>query len=859
MQHRDRLVSLGFQPEKIHSDGLEPATWLFVSATTLHQGWKLHVSSRSDRFPGTLSAIAPVLRERGTCFKIPASEELCRVINNGEGGSFQVGKMITIYPDSTSEAVAIAKQLALALDGFPGPVIDNELRISPRAPVYARYGSFSSRTRRTKLGITMPILMDTSGQSVPDLRSVPMHRVLELESPFDGACECTPDGLFDGRFLSVGQIAETFHSRVHAGVDLEVGRECVLKYIKRHAGVDRCGRDSAERMQHESVMLSRLSDLDHIPKVYGFAEDSDWAALALETIKGDTVLERGRQRPGHEFTILLLQQLLGLLQDCHQRNIVLGDLSPANLLIEPSGKIRLIDLEFASELGAPAPRYFGTKGYTCPDLLAGAVPEFVHDYYSVAAIVYYLVTGVELASVPNSDVLLRAGDNLPPAWRHTVAELLTGTASVPQQTGSFAIASTGLEIPESRLRVETLNDLGRSVAGLAHWSSQGPGVWLSRHPFTRGEQYRDLYMGDAGIALALLRIGLSAANLELVEVAMRVAERLHTTRDREPSPLPGLLIGEAGVGLLHLTLHHLLGDSIWLQRASQVSDTVSAIPYESPDLVHGAAGRGLFHLWLYRYSREPRELLRSLAAARHLAATCEHSPAGPLWRIPDGFGGLGGQAVYGLAHGSAGVAYFLAELQAESNGKEFEPLLKDVARSLQDAARQNQKFGVVDWPDAPEGQFRSGVWCHGSAGIAFAFLKLANCLNEPGFLETAKQAAWSAMVQVRCIGPTQCHGAAGLIELYLDLFAATGAEEYLMLAKKLGNWLERGFLVVGSHGSMIASERPDVFTPELMVGSSGAAAALARLYRPSSLGYFLNDPAIAIPGAARIAQVQCEA
>src|SRR5262249_14619352 len=149
------------------------------------------------------------------------------------------------------------------------------------------------------------------------------------------------------------ELVTTGHSVIHVGVDLGAEESCVLKTVKRHAGIDQLGRDYADRLNHEWRLLSNLNGLAGVPRPVAFLQDNDRAILVLESIEGETLVEHTRAwepsailwRTGR---VKLAAQLLCQVRELHAAGVVLGDLSPANVLVEPSGALRIIDFEVAS-------------------------------------------------------------------------------------------------------------------------------------------------------------------------------------------------------------------------------------------------------------------------------------------------------------------------------------------------------------------------------------------------------------------------------------------------------------------------------------------------------------------------------
>ena len=539
-------------------------------------------------------------------------------------------------------------------------------------------------------------------------------------------------------------------------------------------------------------------------------------------------------------------------------------------MLASDGGLTLVDLEFAGLSADVRPSGFGVAGYMSPDVLAneaGAGPD--SDIYGLAATLYYLLTGVDLASHPYAERLLATGNMLTQPWRQLLGTLLRApagcdTVALLQDTrtaiGDLMSAPPALTVnPREVARSidgdrraddvatrELLRGLTGALCSSANWDTPAPGIWTSLHPATFGDQQRDFHTGDAGVAVGLLRLGMATDDSETIATVARIADRLWEQRSTSEYPA-GLFVGECGVGLLFLSLYDAIGDPSWLDRAVSVSRSVGQLPFDSPDLIHGTAGRGLYHSWVYGLAGEGEDLALANGAAEHLRATCTWAPKGPFWVIPRSYG-FDDRFYCGIAHGSAGVAYFLSQLMRVTDGEPFLGLLDSILGGLYELAWRDSEGGGLDWPDSVDGDFRDGVWCHGSAGIAQTFLAVHEVLPSAVSLVDAIAAAESALAHAHRLDATQCHGLAGLMELYLNLYAATDDREHLQVATWLGDRMRSCFIAETAEGFMVRSDAPAALTPEFMVGSSGAASALARLRCPELIRHFL-DPVR--PPAAR--------
>src|SRR5438309_1595200 len=88
------------------------------------QGWKLHIPATVLTAGKVLKTIAPVLHSHKVLFKAPASlQELDRLNSGICYGYSQIGKFLTIYPQTTDEAVFLAESLHRLTRGIPAPTV----------------------------------------------------------------------------------------------------------------------------------------------------------------------------------------------------------------------------------------------------------------------------------------------------------------------------------------------------------------------------------------------------------------------------------------------------------------------------------------------------------------------------------------------------------------------------------------------------------------------------------------------------------------------------------------------------------------------------------------------------------------
>jgi lantibiotic modifying enzyme len=353
----------------------------------------------------------------------------------------------------------------------------------------------------------------------------------------------------------------------------------------------------------------------------------------------------------------------------------------------------------------------------------------------------------------------------------------------------------------------------------------------------------DLYHGAAGVVLFLLEMARATGDGASLEAAGEGARQLARSLPDELGC--GLYDGLAGVGFALLATARATGDAELLEAAEGVVARIegSAQPAGggvewdgTTDILSGAAGNALFLLGAARELGSESARAIALRAGARIVEVAEPAAGGVRWRPAPGDQRL----MPNFAHGTAGVAFALARLAAEGGGSDLAAAAG--ARSLISAAdTAGGGFRVLHHePGGHNLHYLS--WCHGPAGTVRLFAQLALTTGDSGWLEWVERGARS----VRQSGAPErtspghwgnlgrCCGAAGIGELFLDLYRAFGRAEDLAFARRVGDHLLARAVPAGEGLSWPHAEhrlRPDEVLPQtgLMQGAAGVGLFLLRL------------------------------
>jgi serine/threonine protein kinase len=151
----------------------------------------------------------------------------------------------------------------------------------------------------------------------------------------------------------------------------------------------------------EARSLARLVH-PNIVGVHQVFEDNDTAYMAIDFINGKDlhdILDSTDQAFTPAEIVVLLKKMLSAVEFIHEAGILHRDISPDNILIDPTGNPVLIDFGAASEAVVRATRVLTGRrvvkdGYSPQEFyLTGAEQSPSSDLYALAATFYHVITG----------------------------------------------------------------------------------------------------------------------------------------------------------------------------------------------------------------------------------------------------------------------------------------------------------------------------------------------------------------------------------------------------------------------------------------------------------------------------------
>jgi tetratricopeptide (TPR) repeat protein/predicted Ser/Thr protein kinase len=146
-----------------------------------------------------------------------------------------------------------------------------------------------------------------------------------------------------GHILVTEFLAKGGMGDVYAGYDERLGRRVALKAIRAEHRLD---AQAKARLLREARILLQLEH-PHICCIHDLIEEDDADVLVLELIHGKNLREAISGGLDSAQRMTITQQLVDVLAVAHAKAVIHRDLKPDNIMLTPSGNIKVLDFGLA--------------------------------------------------------------------------------------------------------------------------------------------------------------------------------------------------------------------------------------------------------------------------------------------------------------------------------------------------------------------------------------------------------------------------------------------------------------------------------------------------------------------------------
>jgi serine/threonine protein kinase len=814
-------------------------------------GFKLHLTASLDEAARLLSIVVPLCVAERTQFKVLCAANLLALFNSKSFPRAAAHKFVTIYPLT----VEVCRRLAAALDeatrDFAGPHILSDRPFNHSKVVFYRFGGFSPITRLSPEGVKEYWMQTPDGSWCRDTRLPYFHLPDGVQDPLSPTRSAPAPGpvTLRGRYRVTEALAFSTCGGTYVADDLKTNQTVLIKEARPltllwHNPTLRYS--ASECLRREERVLRKLEGLNCVARPLGSFQEGGHEFWVQDFIRARVfrqyrATDRFALTPYEDNAHAVrqfcdafrkaAQSLIEAVLAIHSRGIIIGDISPDNLLVGDSGEIYVIDLGAAWDFDWGAKPDGLTNRWMTPGFRrSGSSMQsltYDDDWFAVSVVLFSMLLPVEPFTVllPGArrqfmHAIVRSS-RLPCWVSETIEALDQGMPlralaflDITRETAQMRESSA--ERDESQIEAEgtrTIEAASATVLEIIDYLSsqysadRAERLWPSDYKIFQTNPLSIAY-GACGPLLLLNDFGVQLPDdirTWLLSHELRVSEYT-----------PSLYLGLSGIAYTYWRLG-LRDQATHALSLAFESDLL----YASPGLFLGAAGCGLVSLQMYLWTRDERFVAQAATIGSRLLESADEAVGGIAWHDP-----LTNHYASGYAHGSSGIGLFLLYLGQITRDGGF---IRAARRALDHAlgtAIQDCESGLRRWKPDPRANLWSPYWLHGGCGIGSAVIRFYRELKEERYREVAREIASSNYSRFT-VSPSQFEGLSGIGEFLLDMSAIDGDRDFASKAARLAESILL-YRVPTARGTEFPGRYLVRLSTDFGYGSAGVGAFLAR-------------------------------
>lgn len=771
------------------------------------QGWKIHLSVIPVEGTELLRRITPILTTHGVMWKAVSSGLKLIEASNGSNPLPQTGKCVTIYARNDEQFMQLLEEMYACTGDLKGPAIPTDRAYRGSSCVFYRYGAFVDRFYYDRYsGAKVYAIQNAKGELEEDRRTPGRYKPEWVDEPEElvsiqtgwkneneaaGTASDSSNNEFGIRKIRVRRVLKKSGKGGVFLVSTSRHAQAVMKEAVHLMRVDGAGRSAHDYLDNEYHVLDLMKDTGHTPRPIDLFSAERNRYLILEYFESVSLREYiHRRHVAADYNQAELQRIglniLDIVQQFHDRGIVINDLTPNNLVVLLDGSVRLIDLELAYVKDSKSqvkPLTGHTPGYVLRGREHSQRSEYVDDLYALGAVYYYMATSMD-PYLKYRQSHLSAGQAYLDNLNHRQL-LRLGSLGIEIMSGRY---NDLLEIREQLMRMSEqeqadltgserslrMSEAGMTAEEVLHQAERMANKLYQALDFNHAHELypenrlskmfhpANFNFGWTGLAYGFHQIGQLTQNRQYHQYAREVLEWIlnYTPYVHEATPV-SLYFGYGAVPWALAQTAAALDDKPLLCIAENLALEITRQDPVQTNISHGAAGLGLMLLEVNHLGGCTELLTRADELGDMILHQEKQTEDGlSMWEVKEKSGKQSHHS-YGFSHGIAGIGYFLLALAKLTGKDKYYSAVKRIVYTLERTSYEGEN-GERLWPASPEKPDALWVhWCNGSAGIGRFLLTAAEVLQDPVCFRLGQQAADAVARSTIFASFSQCHGIAG--------------------------------------------------------------------------------------------------
>jgi len=280
----------------------------------------------------------------------------------------------------------------------------------------------------------------------------------------------------------VDKLGEGGMGAVWRATDTTLGRDVAVKILPEGFSHD---QERRARFEREAKVLASL-DHDNIATIHGLHVADGVHFLVMELVTGEDLAHRlARSRIEPKEALGIAVQVAAALEAAHDRGIVHRDVKPANIVVTPDGKAKVLDFGLARPMDAGGPgtsllansptltspmtmagAILGTAAYMSPEQARGKLVDRRADIWAFGCVLYEMLVGAPAFGGETVTDVLASVVKQEPDWGALPAETPPLARSLLRRCLQKDPASRLHDIADARIEIEEAAD---DLAG-AQWT-----------------------------------------------------------------------------------------------------------------------------------------------------------------------------------------------------------------------------------------------------------------------------------------------------------------------------------------------------------------------------------------------------